>query len=208
MQSLISLVAQHGYEAVFLFIFVESLGIPVPGEGVMIAAALFAARTHRLDIVGVVATAALAAALGTAAGYLIGRFAGRPLLERYGRYVGMTAARQRLGQFLFRQYGMQLIFFGRFISFFRAFEGMLAGLNRMPWRPFAIFNLAGAIVWTSVIGGGAYSFGRAFVHTSRPIGVALLIATGAAIIAGFLYLRRAEKALQVRADAALLGAQE
>ena len=203
MHHLIPLVATYGYAATFALLFLESLGIPVPGEGILIATALFAARTQRLDLFAIIATAVAAAFLGTSAGYLLGRSAGHALIVRFGRYVGFSAARQRLGQYLFARHGAKIIFLGRFIAVLRAFEGILAGANRMPWRRFLLFNAAGAIVWVTAIALGAFYFGRAFVHLSRPIGLGLLVVGGLLLIAAFFYARSREAELQRRADAAL-----
>jgi len=202
----LSIVASYGYAAVFALLLIESIGIPAPGEGVLIVTAIFAAETHRLDVAVVIETAAAAAFLGTSVGYWLGRAAGMPLLARYGGYVGLTAARRRLGQYLFLRHGAKIIFFGRFVTFFRTFAGLLAGLNRMPVGRFLVFNALGAAVWTSAIGLGAYLFGRAFVHVSRPVGLALVVLGLAALVTGFLYIRRREADLQRLADAALGGA--
>jgi membrane protein DedA with SNARE-associated domain len=208
MHQLVALVASYGYAVTFLLIFLESVGIPVPGEGILIAAALFAARTQRLDVALVVATAATAAFLWTNVGYLLGRSAGHALIQRFGGYVGLSPARQRLGQYLFLRHGAKIIFLGRFIAILRAFAGILAGANRMPWRKFVLFNGLGAIVWTTAVALGAFYFGRAFVHLSRPLGLALLVLTGLALVAAFFYARSQEASLQRAADAALLDAAE
>lgn len=200
------LVATYGYAAVFVLLLIESLGIPAPGEGILIVTAIFAAKTHRLDIAIVIATAAAGAFAGSSLGYLVGRGAGAPLLLRYGGYVGLTPARQRLGQYLFLRHGAKIVFLGRFVAFLRAFAGLLAGINRMPLPRFLAFNALGAAAWTSVVGLGAYSFGHVFVHVSRPIGAALVVVGLAALAAAFLYVRRREADLQKLADAALVGA--
>jgi len=114
------IVASYGYAAVFGVLLVESIGFPAPGEGILIVTALFAARTHGLDITLVFATAAIAAFVGSSFGYLLGQAAGRPLLARYGGYVGLTAARQRLGQYLFLRHGAKIVFFGRFVAILQA----------------------------------------------------------------------------------------
>jgi membrane protein DedA with SNARE-associated domain len=203
-----ALVAVYGYVAVFGLIFVESLGVPAPGEGILVVTALFAARTHRLEIAGVITTAAVAAFLGTSLGYLLGRSAGLALIERFGGYVGLSPARRRLGQYLFLRHGAKIVFFGRFIAFLRAFEGILAGANCMPLQRFMLFNFLGAIAWTSSFGLGAYLFGRAFVHLSRPIGVVAVVLAILASIAAILYVRGREEALQREADAALVGSHD
>jgi membrane protein DedA with SNARE-associated domain len=200
-----ALAATYGYAAVFGLIFVESLGIPLPGEGILVVTALYAARTHRLSIAGDISTAAVAAFLGTSLGYLLGRSAGAPLLARFGGYVGLSPARRRLGEYLFLRHGAKIVFLGRFIAFLRAFEGILAGVNRMPLRRFMLFSAMGAVAWTTTFGLGAYIFGRAFVHLSRPIGLAAVVVVALATIAAIAYVRGKEEVLQRQADAALLG---
>ena len=144
MPHLITLVASYGYAAAFVLLFLESLGMPAPGEGVLIATALFAARTHRLDIFAIVAIAAAAAFLGTTTGYLLGRTLGQAFLEGFGVYIGLSPARRRLGQYLFLRHGGKIVFLGRFVAILRTFEGLLAGTNRMPWRAFLLFNALGS----------------------------------------------------------------
>jgi membrane protein DedA with SNARE-associated domain len=204
LHDLFAFVATYGYAATFGLILVESLGIPAPGEGIMIATALFAARTHRLDIAGVIATASVAAFLGTSLSYFVGRSVGLTLLTRYGGFIGLSPARRRLGQYLFLRHGAKIVFVGRFVAFLRAFEGLLAGVNRMPPRRFFIFNALGALAWTNCIGLGAYFFGRAFVHLSRPLRLAALALAALAFIAAVFYARGQEAVLQEKADAALL----
>ena len=206
MHQLFAFVAAYGYAAAFGLIFVESLGVPAPGEAILIATALFAAHTHRLNIVGIVATASTAAFLGTGLSYYLGRWAGVALLNRFGHYIGLTPARRRLGQYLFLRHGAEIVVIGRFIGFLRAFEGILAGANRMPTRRFFLSNALGAIAWANTFGLGAFYFGRAFVHLSRPLGVALLVLTAAAFVAAVLYVRSQEETLQSKADAALMAA--
>ena len=197
------LVATYGYAAVFVLLLIESIGIPAPGEGVLIVTALFAAKTHRLDIAVVILTGAAGAFTGSSLGYLLGRAAGTRLLLRYGRFVGLTPARLRLGQYLFLRHGAKIVFLGRFVAFLRAFAGLLAGLNRMPIVRFLVFNALGAAAWTTAIGLGVYTFGHVFVHVSRPLGAVLVVLGLVALVAGLVYVRRREADLQKRADAAL-----
>lgn len=204
MHHLSALTATYGYAAVFALIFGESLGVPLPGEGILVVTALYAARTHRLSVAGDICTAAIAAFLGTSLGYLIGRSAGAALLARFGGFVGLSPARRRLGEYLFLRHGAKIIFFGRFIAFLRAYEGILAGVNQMSVPRFMLFNALGAIAWTCSFGLGAYAFGREFVNLSRPIGLAAVILTALGAVAIIAYVRRKEGTLQREADAALL----
>src|SRR5689334_23332722 len=119
-ETLQSLISSYGYVAVGGIVALESMGLPLPGEATLIAAALYAGATHDLDIGFVIAAAAIGAVVGDNAGYWIGREVGYPLLYRYGRYLGLTESRLKLGQYLFREHGGKIVFFGRFVAVLRA----------------------------------------------------------------------------------------
>ena len=103
----------------------------MPGETVLVSAALYAGSTNRLAIASVILVAATAATVGGTIGYVVGRFIGIPLLLRYGRNVRFDERRLRLGQYLFLRHGGKIVFFGRFVALLRTFAAMLAGANRM-----------------------------------------------------------------------------
>ena len=130
------LIQQYGYGMVGLVICLEAMGLPLPGESLLIATAIYAATTHNLAIEWIVIAAAIGAIMGDNFGYLIGQRLGRPALEKYGPKIYLTVERQRLGQYLFLKYGGVVVFFARFIAFMRTFAALLAGANRMPWRRF------------------------------------------------------------------------
>jgi membrane protein DedA with SNARE-associated domain len=200
-------IAQYGYFAVFGLIVFQSLGIPLPGEAALFAAAIYAQHTDRLSILGIVAVAGLASAFGSLLGYWIGRRGGYPLLSRYGHHVGLNPARMRLGEYLFSLHGGKIMLFGRFMAVLRVYEAVLAGTYRMGFERFMVFNVLGAAIWAAAVGYFAYGFGELF---HRMEGVFAWVALGiglAALVMGGLYLRRTEVALQARADAALLGAE-
>lgn len=199
------LIHTYGYWAVFGVVGLESLGVPVPGETMLIAAATFAGATHRLDIGFVIVAAAAGAIAGDTAGFWIGRGVGWPLLHRYGGRVGLTEPRLKLGQYLFLRHGGKVVFFARFIAALRAFAALLAGANRMPWRRFLIFNALGGIVWASLIGIGADLFGHQLHKFAGPIGGVLLAGAVVVAIAGFIFVRRHEQALIAEAERALPG---
>ncbi len=198
------LIARHGYTVVGGVIGIESMGIPLPGETVLIAAAIYAATTGNLEIGGVILAAAAGAVIGDNLGYLIGRRAGPPLLLRYGPRLGLTAARQRLGQFLFLRHGGKVVFMGRFVAFLRVFAAVLAGANRMPWGRFLVWNALGGIVWTSLYGYGAYILGNQVHKLVGPVGITCGVLTSAAVVWGALFLRKHEHRLLREAELAML----
>ncbi len=168
----------------------------------LVAAAIYAAHTHRLDILLLVLAASVGATVGGLVGFGLGRWAGAPALERYGRFVGLGAPRIRLGRFLFLTHGGKIVFFIRFIPVLAPFGGVLAGLNRMPWGRFLLFDALGGVAWSAAIGFGAYLFGAAFEAVGRPLGIAgvvLLVVLG---VLGVRFIKRKETELQAHADAA------
>jgi membrane protein DedA with SNARE-associated domain len=186
---------EYGYAVVFVGILLESTGLPLPGESLMIAAAIYAATTHNLDIFALVALAAAGAILGDQIGYLIGRWIGYRLLARWGGKIGLTDERLELGRFLFRKYGGGVVFFGRFVAILRTFAAVLAGANKMPWHTFLLWNSLGGIGWTALYGFGAYYLGDAAKRISGPAGIALAVIGGSALLAAVVIVKRNESRL-------------
>jgi membrane protein DedA with SNARE-associated domain len=199
------LIHAYGLWVLFAVITLEAIGIPMPGESALVATALFAASTHQIDIVLVIAVAAAGAILGDNIGYLIGRRIGVPLVARYGRYVGLGEPRLKVGQYLFLRHGGKIVFFGRFVAFLRTFAALLAGINRMHWSHFLLMNALGGICWAALIGGGAYLFGAEMKRITGPVSIVLLIVTAGLLVAGLVFFRRHERELEQRAQAALPG---
>jgi membrane protein DedA with SNARE-associated domain len=199
------LIATYGYWTVGGIIALESMGLPLPGEATLIAAAVYAATTHHLNIWLVIAAAATGAIVGDNIGYWIGREIGYRLLLRYGHYVYLTEARIKLGQYLFLRHGGKIVFFGRFVAVLRALAAILAGANHMSWPRFLLFNAAGGIVWAALFGAASYNVGHALEHFTKPAALGLTVF--AAIAAGVLLIivhRREGELIQV-ADRALPG---
>jgi membrane protein DedA with SNARE-associated domain len=198
--SLTDLLQQYGYGFLGLVILLESMGVPLPGESLVIAATLYAAATHRLSVYVIVPVVAAGAIIGDNLGFLIGHWLGSRLLVRYGRHVGLTDRRMKLGRYLFRRYGAEVVFFGRFIAFLRTFAALLAGANGMEWRRFLVWNAAGGVVWASLYGFGAYVLGRAVERLRGPFEIGLGVVAVIAVIAGIVLLRRNETRWEERAE--------
>ena len=167
------MVQHHGFWVVGTVIFFESMGLPLPGESLLIAAALYAATTGKITIEHVIAASALGAVLGDNVGYLIGREIGPPVLARYGPKIGLTLDRQHLGRFLFLRHGGKVVFFGRFVAFLRTFAAVLAGASHMPWKRFLLWNALGGVFWTCLYGFGAYLLGDQVHRLAGPFGLAV-----------------------------------
>ena len=202
---LIHFISAYGYGVVALIIGLESLGLPLPGETVLITAAIYAGRSRNLDIWLVVVAAAFGAVLGNTIGFWIGREGGYRLLLRYGPRLQLTEGRIKLGQYLFLRHGGVIIFFSRFVPVLRAFGAVLAGANRMRWLSFFLFNVAGAIVWAMIFGAGAYYLGRKIHLFTRYAAIGAGLAAVVLITAVVVYVRRHEARLQSEAERALPG---
>jgi membrane protein DedA with SNARE-associated domain len=200
-----SLVTQYGPWAVFLLVALESAGIPLPGETVLVAAAVMAGHSHEGSIAEIVALAAAGAILGDNIGFWVGREFGLKLLVAHGGKIGLDEDRLRLGQYLFLRFGGAIVFFGRFVAVLRAFAAVLAGANKLPPFRFFLFNAAGGIVWACIFGFGGYFLGADFHRIAGPFGFTALALGLAGVVVFSVYLRRHEARLIAEAKAALPG---
>jgi len=199
---LVEILSSLGYFSVFLLIMLESLGLPLPGETVLVGAAIYAGQTHQLDIILIVFAAASGGALGGTIGFWLGRIFGPNLTEKYGPYIGLTPRRIVLGEYLFKKWGGLIILFGRFVALLRVLAAILAGLNHFDPMRFFIFNAAGALLWSIIFGCGGYFFGSAIHQIAGPVGWVILIAV---MIGGFFiyrYLKQNEARLMREAEQA------
>jgi membrane protein DedA with SNARE-associated domain len=153
--------ASYGAFALFVVIYFESFGVPLPGESALIAASALALRGD-LPVIAVLAAGWCGAVLGDSTGYFIGRIGGRRLLLRYGPHVGMTAHRFELVADKVRRNGFVVVLTARFVVILRQINGLVAGTVLMPLRLFIPANAIGAALWVLVWGLGPYLFGAAF----------------------------------------------
>jgi membrane protein DedA with SNARE-associated domain len=175
----------YGYLAVGGFIMLEDFGVPVPGETILIAAAVYAGA-GRLNIVAVGLIAVLAAMVGDNIGYAVGFFGGRALVLRWGRYVGLTSGRLDRAEGFFARYGGAVVAGARFLEGLRQANGIVAGTVRMPWLRFAAFNALGAALWVSVWASVGYLAGghiTAIYNTVSSYSLYLLIALAIVVAA-------------------------
>jgi len=178
---------------------IESLGVPLPGEIVLVSAALMSSH-HDLAVnpVGVGAAAVLGAVIGDSIGYTIGRRFGMPLFERLGRRFpkhfgpGHVALAERL----FNRWGVRAVFFGRFIALLRIFAGPLAGALKMPYPRFLAANVSGGICWAGGTTALVYFAGMAAERwMERFSWIALVIAVVVGAAAAILLRERTSRAV-------------
>ena len=151
---------QYGYWGLALTLLLENAGVPVPGETILLMASFLAYSERDLQLGWVIVIGTMAATIGDNLGYALGAFGGSPMLRRYQSVFRIQEKTIRRGEDMFARYGPSTIFFARFVFGMRIVAGPLAGVLRMPWRRFLVFNFLGATVWVTVISSVGYLFGR------------------------------------------------
>mgnify|MGYP005985723847 CR=1 FL=1 len=153
------LIAQYGLIAIFTIVCLESLGLPLPGETVILVGAGLAGA-GQLNIYAVGLVALMAAVIGDNIGYFIGRRFGRPVIERYGARIGITSARFSHAEAIIQKRGVFVVIIARFIPLLRQLNGLAAGTVGMHWLAFAVSNIIGAALWVGLWSTLAYKFGH------------------------------------------------
>lgn len=205
LEHLPDLVATYGLIAVFIVIMLESAGIPMPGETMLLTAAVIAGSNKGLNIYAVIATGAAAAILGDNIGFWAGRRWGLRLLLRHGGLLRLDERKLKLGQYLFMRHGGKIVFFGRFVAVLRTFAAVLAGANHYDARKFFLFNALGGLVWALVMGVGGYLFGTQIEDLLGPIGFAALAVVIGTGFLGWRFFKQHEERLTREAERALPG---
>ncbi|GAC1319203.1 MAG: DedA family protein [Thermoleophilaceae bacterium] len=186
--ALIKLPGQLGYLILFGLVGAESTGVPVPGESALIAAGILA-NHGQFKIELVILIAAVAAIVGDNAGYLIGRSGGRRLLEAPGFLEKHRRSVLEKGEPFFEKHGPKAVFLGRWVAGLRIAAAWLAGINRMPWRIFAMWNALGGIAWATSVGLLAYFLGPTAERVFKYVGI-FGIAAAVLALGGYLIWRR------------------
>jgi membrane protein DedA with SNARE-associated domain len=197
--------SSYGYLVVFLLVMLESIGVPMPGETALIAAALYAGSTGKLEIWGVIAVAIAGAIIGDNIGFSIGRYGGARFLLRHGHKIRLHEGRLKIGIWLFRRHGGKVVFWGRFVSILRTYAAFLAGTNQMAWGRFLVFNAAGAVVWATAFGVAYYVFGSALQRLSTTIDITLGVAGVVGLVAFLVWSKWKEDELLERAEREVKG---
>ena len=188
-------VREYGAAAVMVILTFESLGLPLPGESLLILASVLAGRGE-LSLPFLMLAAWAGAVMGDNIGYLIGRRLGRILIIRYGAKIGITADRLTQVEAVFGRYGSVTVAFARFVNVLRQLNGVVAGMLKMDWRRFLFFNALGGALWVSVWTLTGFYLGahvsdiKAVAHDLERAGAILgLGVLLAALVFGFLRFR-------------------
>jgi membrane protein DedA with SNARE-associated domain len=174
----------YGYLAVAGLVLIEDFGVPVPGETVLILGAVYAG-SGRLSIILVVLLGFLGAVVGDNIGFALGRFGGRRLVERWGRYIFLTPERLDKATAFFERHGGKVIVVARFVEGLRQANGIVAGTTGMHWAKFLAFNALGAALWVGLWSAIGYFSGNhitSIYNTASRYSTYLAIAVAVGII--------------------------
>lgn len=199
LQNLAPVLDNYGYAGVGALVFLEDFGVPVPGETMLIAAAVYAYQ-GQLNLLAVAVIAFVAAVVGDNVGFAIGHFGGRELVLRWGRYVFITEERLDKAQGFFDRHGGKVVTIARFVEGLRQANGIIAGIVGMRWLKFLAYNALGAALWVAlwtVVGYEAGSQITTVYHTvvryEVYFGVALVVLI-AALVGRRLWKRHRRRA--------------
>jgi membrane protein DedA with SNARE-associated domain len=180
-----NLLLDYGLILLFVFVAMESAGVPVPGETALIAASVLASRGH-YSLLSVIAVAAAAAIIGDNVGYWLGRKGGRALLNRTPIVRDHFQRVLPQSERFFHRHGAKTVFIGRFVAVLRVTAAWIAGISHMPWWRFLLWNAAGGIVWATLFGVIAYHFGRAAADAISRFGVYAAVAIAVLALIAFI----------------------
>ena len=186
MDQILSLIAQYGYLVVFFGVLLESCGVPLPGETILIAAGVMV-QQGRLDLGDAIIFGILGAVVGDQIGYWVGREGGRPFVLRWGRYLLVTPERLARAERFFARHGGKAVFLARFVAGLRVFGALVAGISRMRWRTFFFYNAVGGTVWATAAVMVGYLLGGSLDFIARWAGRASLLLLGLVVLALAFY---------------------
>lgn len=188
----------HGLPLLFAVVMLESFGIPLPGETALIAFGILASQGH-YSIEWVIALAAVAAIVGDNLGYwVIGRWGGRTLFERWGPLRQYAEKTLPPTERIMARHGGKVVFFGRFITVLRYTAAWVAGLAKMEWWRFLFWNAFGGICWAVAVGLVAYYSGHAAADAIQRYGIYAAAAIAVVVVVGFFFAHFGKKWLERR----------
>jgi membrane protein DedA with SNARE-associated domain len=189
---LLDLFETYGYLVIFVPVMLETAGLPLPGETILLLSGV-AASTGRIDPWIAIVVGSAAAIIGDNIGYAIGRYGGRRVVMRLA-HIGRIESSLAWGEQFFARHGGKTVFLARWIFGLRIFGAWIAGMVHMPWRVFFFWNAAGGITWCASVIGLGYFFGHSLHVIERALGVGGVIGVVTAAVAGLVWWRRFEKA--------------
>lgn len=183
MESLLDFISHQGYLAIFTLLMLGIFGLPVPDETILMFSGFLSAKGH-LSLPLLIPVAAAGSITGITISYVIGRFGGFFLLDKYGPLVGISTDKIEKAQAWLQSRGKWSIFFGYYFPGIRHLTALTAGSTRMRYSLFALLAYAGAIIWTTTFALLGYFLGEKWQAVARAIHGHLVLASMALIIGG------------------------
>jgi membrane protein DedA with SNARE-associated domain len=195
---------RYGLWVIFFGVMLENAGLPVPGETVLLFAG-FLAYSGEVHLWWAIIIGIVAASTGDSLGYCLGRYAGKPFVEKYVRRFRVLSRHFDRAEAQIQKYGPWAVFVSRFITGLRVFAGPLAGIFRMPYPRFFFFTSTGAVVWATTVVSVGFLFGSSwetlvqFVEKSHRLTLLALAAAGLVGIIVF-FIRRRKRGIPPQTD--------
>ncbi len=180
--SLTHLVSSYGYAAVFVLSVLQSCCIPTSSELTLGFAGVLASE-GQLNVFGVIAVAVAGEVIGAYIAWMIGRYAGRTLVDRYGKYVLLTHHDLDRAEGWYHKHGNWGVFGGRLIPVIRNFVALPAGVAEYPLVPFGVLTMLGSLIWCSAMTFIGYGVGSGYHHIAKGFSYAGYLVGAAAVIA-------------------------
>lgn len=176
LDQILSLIGQYGYLIIFFGVMLESIGIPIPGETILVAAG-FLVSQGSLEVALTIVLGIFGTILGNQIGYWIGREGGRPFVLRWGHYVGITPERLMRAEGFYVRHGGKAVLLARFTPWLRAFGALVAGISHMHRKTFFFYNVVAGAVWAtgSVMIGYLFSESLYLLESWVGVGGVLLV---------------------------------
>lgn len=152
-------ISSLGYTGVAFLMAIESAAIPLPSEVIMPFSG-FLVYVGRFSLFGVALAGAVGSVIGSWVTYWIGKYGGRPLVLKYGRYVLITEHDLVLSDRFFAKFGMWATFFGRILPVFRTYISIPAGISRVKFWPFTFACFIGSFIWSYLLGWVGFKLGE------------------------------------------------
>lgn len=197
------ILATWGYVALFGVSALAALGVPVGSEiaiayaGVLASGQVVSGHHDHLQLAVVIVVATLGEVTGSLIGYGIGRFGGRSLIDRVGKYVLLTHKDLDRAEAWFARRGEPFVFFGRFVPFVRSFVSIVAGIGEMSIAKFSAFTLAACGIWCGALAGIGFSLGSSWHHILTDFSYLGYLAAALVIIVAFVFIAHRLKQLRL-----------
>lgn len=196
-----TLYAHLGYVGVALMMTLESAALPIPSELILPFAGWSVARGIAEPLTGTawsywgaVVAGVIGNTAGSCVGYAIGAFGGRPLVQRYGRYVLISAHDLDVAERWFARYGEATVFFSRMLPIVRTFISIPAGVARMPLWRFLVFSILGAVPWVLLLVWAGVTLGDHWVDVKQQLrGLDYLVAAAVVGLAALFVWRHVKR---------------